>query len=87
MPSITKQLFLAEESKEEFHLPRQHIACHQFYALILWNYWIPSEGGIELVVKLLVRPPPLTKYLKEGTVIFREWPLFLPVKLTDSTDA
>lgn len=48
MPSITKQLFLAEESKEEFHLPRQHIACHQFYALILWNYWIPSEGGIEL---------------------------------------
>lgn len=48
MLSIAKQLFLAEESKEQFHLPRQHIACHQFYALILWNYWIPSEGGIEL---------------------------------------
>ena len=39
------------------------------------------------MVKLPVRPPPLTKYLKEGTVIFRESPLFLPVKLTDSTDA
>ena len=39
------------------------------------------------MVKLPVRLPPLTKYLKEGTVIFMEWPLFSPVKLTDSTDA
>lgn len=43
-----KAASLAEENKEEFHLPRQHIACRQFYALILWSHWIPSEGGIEL---------------------------------------
>ena len=39
------------------------------------------------MVKLPERPPPLTKYIKGGTVICKEWPMFSPVKLSGSVDA